>query len=147
VAGEDQPFAGEIDLGEEVVAGVKPKAMTGSARSVFGDLLYDGYPDDQVRVGQGKETQQVETGGIDMSAEHQAGRLEGDFVESVAAMVHAGEARGEGAVELEVQRPQQEGQLLGVRIEAEVALALFDDLELLAIIGLDGRCFTRAVGG
>lgn len=38
----DDRFAGNMNVGEEMVATVKPEAMAKPARSVFGDLLDDG---------------------------------------------------------------------------------------------------------
>jgi hypothetical protein len=59
-------------------------------------------------------------------------------METVAAMSDAGDAAWESAVELQVQRAQQQRQLCGMRKKAHIALALLDDLEVLPINRFEG---------
>ena len=67
--------------------------------------------------------------------------MQNQLVEAITAMVHSRDAAGQRAVELQVQRPQQQWQLIGVRIKREPSAPFLDHLKVLAVDGLERRVF------
>lgn len=80
--------------------------------------------------------QLVAAGAVEDRAIHQGGMAADNFAEAVGALVHAGDAVGQSALEFQVDGAQQERQLFVVRIVAGVADALLNDFKVLAVDGL-----------
>jgi hypothetical protein len=92
-------------------------------------------------VWQLKESQLVGASAVDAGAIHQGGVAADDFVETVGTLVHTGDAVGQPAVEFQVQRAQQQRQLLRVRIEILVSQSLLDNLKPRPVNGLKWLVF------
>ena len=133
---EGDAFAGEPDLGKEAVRAVEPETVDAAQRGVLDDLLGDGQPCDAVGIGQGIKPQLIRARVVEDAGIHHRGPAQYDLVKAVGAFVHAGDAAGQRAEKLEVQRAVQLRQLVRVRIKGDIAEPLFDHLELLTVVGL-----------
>ena len=65
------------------------------------------------------------------------------FHRVVGAMIHMGDFVGERAVEFEVKGARDDGKLVGVGKEVEVAAVFLDNLVFLPVDGLERNVFDR----
>lgn len=142
--GKDDAFAVEKDLRKEIFAAVESEGMTKAAAMVLGDVLDDGGTANPMAIRQVKQVQVVLTGAVDTTAEQLGGLVEDDLVEIIGAMVDPREAIGQTAAKLEIQCPQEQGQLFRVGIGMDVPVPLFDDLKIGPVIRLECLMSHRA---
>src|SRR5688572_2340833 len=105
----------------------------------LGDLLDDRQLADQVSVRQIVELHVVLARSIDDRGENQCRVAQNNLVESTATVIHPGDAGWEGNIKLMIQRPQEMGELRGVRIKPNPPLPLFHNLKVRAKIRIERK--------
>jgi hypothetical protein len=143
MVGKCDAFAGDADFRKIIRPGIKPEAMDAAERMAFGNLLDEAHVGDDVGIEQLKEAQPVWPRGVEAGAIGQGGVIAQDFMKAIGAFIHAGDAVGQPAEEFQIERAQQDRQLIGMRVKAKMTAAFLDHFKIFPILRLERKVLHR----